>query len=494
VRARIIRTAVTAVEGRRRRPRRWSRIDNGQTLAGTPYTVIAPRGCGGMSEVYDATRRGTPGRVAIKLLSASLQHHSGLGARMRQEAAALRCISAQNVVAWVDEGITAEGRPFIVTELLVGRTLRAHIQRFGAVTAARARRFVAALLSGLNAVHRAGLVHCDVKLDNVHLGHNGRVTLLDFGAVEPRPPSPHDDLSSDSQVEHPALGTPRYMAPEQRKGHRVDADTDVFAAGLLLLELLLGGWPFLSNRDTSRCLDAVRDGTPPRWLARDIPAALLQVIGRATANARAARYPDTTAMLRALLGLTEAPPPVRDRLPVFSAVARHEPAEATVGGAIWRVRHAGTSGSVRHEQLVVRGYIPVHGFEVRGGQRGGVASTPLNGVEVFGDVEPVHIAQPHKTHGVPLLTTPHGAGEGPEGALVPELDLETLHHRRGSLGCAADQRATGAQIEGATRDLKRAPVGGERAVSSYSDAIASFHGGRIDHVGGCKCGMAGARA
>jgi len=247
-----------------------------------------------MGEIYEVRdARGDP--AALKVLSSRLQGRLDLVGRMVDEGCALRLIQHDNLVRWLDGGVLGDGRPFVVTELLRGRTLRAHVEHCGAASPARARRWVVELLVALDAIHGCDLVHCDVKLDNVFLCVDGSIKLLDLGAAEP----PSDHRAAPCL---PPIGTPRYMAPEQLGGGGVDGRTDLYATGLLLAELLCGRWPFDATPETSPRL-TTRLAVDFPQLARHAPD-LLAVIGRAAAPAPADRYPNALAMARNVLSPT----------------------------------------------------------------------------------------------------------------------------------------------------------------------------------------------
>ncbi len=278
--------------GRRASP--WRPLSPGEAVSGTAYRVVRQRDVGGMGELYEVQDR-AGGCAALKVLSARLQGRSDLVGRMVDEACALRHIRHDNLVRWIDGGVLGDGRPFVLTELLRGRTLRSHVDRCGAVSPPRARRWTAALLLALDAVHRYDLVHCDVKLDNVFLCVDGSIKLLDLGAAEPA-----NDHRAPACL--PPLGTPRYMAPEQVAGHGVDERTDVYAAGLLLAELLCGSWPFAVTPAATDPLAVQLAAHLPR-LRQNAPD-LLAVVGRAAAPAPEARYPNALAMARKVLSPT----------------------------------------------------------------------------------------------------------------------------------------------------------------------------------------------
>lgn len=187
---------------------------------------------GGTATIYEARLAGR--LVVCKLLAQQHDGHLELVRRMRDEG---RLLAELGDGAWphlVDRGELPDGRPFLLMERLSGRSLGKHLRRFGAVAPGRARRWLRSVLAGLATLHAHGLVHCDLKPENLFLCHDGRLKLLDLGAVE----------AAGRALAAP-MGTPPYMAPEQHAGGQVDARTDVFAAGWLAADLLGGGrWPF----------------------------------------------------------------------------------------------------------------------------------------------------------------------------------------------------------------------------------------------------------
>ncbi|AUX47210.1 protein kinase [Sorangium cellulosum] len=221
-------------------------------LYGTPYRPTRRLGRGGMGEVIEAAHVGLDKPVVVKLLHRDLSREPRLVERMRVEAQSLARLAHPNLVTVTDFGQTAEGRTYLVMERLYGRTMREELAARGALPPPEAIALVEQALAGLDAAHGAGIVHRDVKLENLFVcdpDAQGRrvVKVLDFGIAkvvaahgDGRAPAP-----SLYQTEEGVLvGTPRYLSPEQISGLAVDARTDVYAAGVVLYTLLAGRGPF----------------------------------------------------------------------------------------------------------------------------------------------------------------------------------------------------------------------------------------------------------
>ncbi|HRI67011.1 MAG TPA: serine/threonine-protein kinase, partial [Polyangium sp.] len=221
-------------------------------LDGTPYRFIAPLGRGGMGDVVEAEHVALGKRVVVKLLQERHAHRPDYVDRMRIEAQALAKISHPNLVQVTDFGQTAQGRTFLVMERLRGRNLREELEERKVLPVLEAMNIVRQSLQGLAAAHDAGIVHRDVKLENLFLceptggSHRRTVKVLDFGVAKvigltgENTPLP----LAFPTAEGVAMGTPRYFSPEQARGREVDWRTDVYAAGIVLYTLITGRGPF----------------------------------------------------------------------------------------------------------------------------------------------------------------------------------------------------------------------------------------------------------
>ena len=210
----------------------------GETVAG--YTIDRAVGRGGSASVYRATHPSRSEQVAFKVMH---EHDpSGVGRpRFAREAALLQKLDHPHVVQMLDYGFTEAGLPYIVFELLRGRSLFAAIKRFGAFDPSRAGRITLQLLSALGAAHQLGIIHRDIKPGNVYLcaGHDGDYAkLLDLGLAKAlEGDGPETDTITGTGYR---LGTPRYMSPEMARGQKVGAQGDLYAMGLILAEMLAG--------------------------------------------------------------------------------------------------------------------------------------------------------------------------------------------------------------------------------------------------------------
>jgi serine/threonine protein kinase len=197
-------------------------------------------GAGGMARVYTA-EDSHKSRVAVKMLHPDLVVDRGMVTRLLEEGAAARQVSHDNVVRVLDQGTTADGAPFLAMEHVRGARLGDLIQHLGPLPLSRIRAIASQILSGLAAIHRAGLVHGDMKSDNVLVDSSDgtdRVKIIDFGLA--RRPGTRPTLLGEKMVS----GTPEYMAPELIRGEPISVAADLYAVAVILYEMLTGTTPF----------------------------------------------------------------------------------------------------------------------------------------------------------------------------------------------------------------------------------------------------------
>ncbi|WP_437715547.1 serine/threonine-protein kinase [Sorangium sp. So ce448] len=284
-------------------------------LEGTPYRAVRVLGRGGMGEVVEAEHRALRKRVVVKLVRRALAHDPRFTDRLQVEARALAAVSSPHVVSVLDLGQTPSGRPYFVMERLEGRTLAEELQRRGPLPVVEAIDLVRQVLAGLAAAHRVGLVHRDVKLDNVFLCAPGAAApggarvakVLDFGVAKvldgalagaaPGAPPAVDGPAYPTDAGL-LVGTPRTASPEQARCQPVDARADVYAVGLLMYTLVVGHGPFAHVEDALALLRAhvVETPAPPsRYAAQRLPAALDRAVLKALAKRPEERFQSAEA-------------------------------------------------------------------------------------------------------------------------------------------------------------------------------------------------------
>ena len=287
------------------------------------YRVEAPVARGGMSTVYAATDLRLDRRVAVKVMAPTLTHDPAFTDRFVREARTAARLSHPNAVAVFDQG--AQDGPagrvvFLVMELVPGSTLRDVLRHRGRLRPDEAVSLLEPVLAALAGAHRAGLVHRDVKPENVLISTDGTVKVVDFGLARAvAAPS----TSTQAGV---VLGTVAYVAPEQVARGSADARTDVYSAGILLYELLTGTPPYAGDSAIAVAYRHVHDDVPPPSdRVPGLAPALDELVQRATRREPGARPADAgaflaeLAMVRTDLGLGRVPP--RDLAPPPSARA-----------------------------------------------------------------------------------------------------------------------------------------------------------------------------
>jgi serine/threonine protein kinase len=236
------------------------------------YVIVSPIGAGGMGEVYRAHDPKLRRDVAIKVLPEAFAADPDRLVRFEREARAVAALSHPNILAIYDFG-RDEAVQYAVTELLEGRTLR-EVIRGGAIAPPRAIGIATQIARGLEAAHGRGVVHRDLKPDNVFLLTDGHVKILDFGVAKSAGPAAHGEqaitVTGDGTAAGALLGTAGYMAPEQVRGESVDQRADIFALGCVLFEMLAGRHAFTGDSSIDT-LHATLHADPPE-LATTCPS------------------------------------------------------------------------------------------------------------------------------------------------------------------------------------------------------------------------------
>jgi serine/threonine protein kinase len=290
---------------RARAPRAAASSMTGARLG--PYRILRPLGVGGMATVFAAEHVGLQKRVAVKVLREQLALDDDVRRRFVREGVLASRVRHPHVVDVTDVG-EDEGRSYLVMEYLEGECLGARMARRGPLPVGEALTMMLPIVCGLGAAHRAGVVHRDVKPENIFLARDadGHETskLLDFGIS--RLDRLGLDRITDSRI---VLGTVHYMAPEQARGGPIDARADQYALAVVLFEAISGTLPYVAGCTNvmDMMAEAARGNTRPlveRWPGA--PKELSDVLAKALASARDDRYASMEELGRALLPF--APP------------------------------------------------------------------------------------------------------------------------------------------------------------------------------------------
>lgn len=287
---------------------------------------------GGAGAVFEAEHLYTKRSVALKLLVPEQRMAPEPRARLLREALALSTARHPGVVSALDAGETEDGTPYLVLELLEGRSLEGILAVRRRIGAAEVAWLGVALCEALGAAHRRGIIHRDIKPSNVFVARDeqGRevVKLFDFG-VASIPTETNNKLTQSGAL----LGTPEYMAPEQLLAREVDGRTDLYALGVTLYECLVGVVPFEGNFGEVLLKVSTETPTSIRHKVAEVSSEFAAVIERALSREPDARYPDAAAFglaLRraspsvepgSLLGIRQGPPPIPARPAAVQAAA-----------------------------------------------------------------------------------------------------------------------------------------------------------------------------
>jgi serine/threonine protein kinase/formylglycine-generating enzyme required for sulfatase activity len=254
-------------------------------LLGGRYKLEQCIGSGGMGEIYRARRMHIGDTVAVKVLRADVVEDEKSRQRFYREARAAAMLHHPNAVVIHDFGEDADGTAYIVMELLVGRSLRQVLVQEGTITAVRAYGIIRQASAALDAGHRNGIVHRDIKPDNIILLDSNdaadHVKILDFGIAKVLDNKTLDTHSLEQRLTNvgSVIGTPHYMAPEQCQGEEADSRSDIYSLGVVLYELLTGVAPFLAKTPTGVAIKHVTEKPRPlREINPSVPEAVDRVV------------------------------------------------------------------------------------------------------------------------------------------------------------------------------------------------------------------------
>src|SRR6266542_3347778 len=311
-----------------------------------PYKILAPLGAGGMGEVYRAKDPNLGRDVAIKVLPEAVAKDAERLARFEREARSLASLNHPNIVTIfsIEE---SGGTRFLAMELVEGESLDTLLAS-GGLPLSRFFEISVPLSEALSAAHERGIVHRDLKPSNVMVTREGRVKVLDFGLAK-REPADSDPNRTDTPTESRAeltgegqvFGTVAYMSPEQARGGKVDARSDVFSLGVLLYQMLIGQRPFQGVSAADIISSILRDKAPSVTdLRADVPPHLARILRRCLEKDPRDRYQtsrDVFNELRELRAETSSAfpsPPPRSEAAAGARSAWKRPAWAAATAAI----------------------------------------------------------------------------------------------------------------------------------------------------------------
>jgi eukaryotic-like serine/threonine-protein kinase len=491
-------------------------------LLGDRYELDGVVGRGGMAEVYRARDLRLDRTVAIKTLRADLARDQTFQARFRREAQSAASLNNPSIVAVYDTGedlSTGVPVPFIVMEFVDGRTVRDLLIEGHRLLPERTLEIVSGVLRALEYSHQAGIVHRDIKPGNVMVTRNGDIKVMDFGIARAMSDT-QATMTQTAQV----IGTAQYLSPEQARGERVDARSDLYSTGCLMYELLTGRPPFTGDSPVAIAYQHVRENPiPPSRLDQSLPPWADSIVLKAMAKSPNDRYQSAAEMQadiqRAASGMQVAasvPPPTRADFYDYQQRTSQMGPQTMMGVAPTTVspyqqtgyqtgyqqpygyNNGAYDGGGGPEQrrggarrwlpwlisgLVVLAAIIVAVILLHGGGGGGSANVPLVNGQTYAQA-----AQEIKAAGLNPVESKQASSSVPAGRVistnpdngnsVPKNSTVTVNVSTGQAKIALHD-FTGAQASQAEQQLKDA---GFTNVNAVSDQQSTAPSGEVDHM------------
>ena len=267
-------------------------LQPGEVL-GDRYEILKLLGEGGMGAVYKAHDRELERTVALKVIRPELARNAQVLHRFKQELILARQVTHRNIIRIFDLG-SASGTRFITMEYIEGQDLSNVLAARGKLPAAEAAGIMAQVARGLEAAHSEGVVHRDLKPQNIMIDPSGKASVMDFGIAR--------SMDASNMTRTGALmGTPTYMSPEQAQGQKVDARSDLYTLGIIFYELLTGSPPFQADNPMATLVRRIQEkATPPIQVEPSIPPALNDIVMKMLATQVADRYQTAAEILQDL--------------------------------------------------------------------------------------------------------------------------------------------------------------------------------------------------
>ena len=280
------------------------------------YELLELIGSGGMANVYKTKCHRLNRLVAVKILKSDLAQDADFRRRFRDESLAVAKLSHANIMSVYDVS-SSQGIEYIVMELLDGITLKQYMERRNHMNWREALHFITQIMRGLSHAHSRGIIHRDIKPQNIMVLRDGTVKVADFGIA---------CLADANQtLTQEALGSVHYISPEQAKGERLDERSDVYSAGVVLYEMLTGRLPFEGDNAVSVAIQHLSSvPLDPREINPEIPEALELICKKAICSDINHRYASADAMLADLEAFRKDPEVDLDYIKEELTVSRDE--------------------------------------------------------------------------------------------------------------------------------------------------------------------------
>lgn len=316
------------------------------------YRVVASVGSGGMANVYKAMDEKTGNLVALKVLKEEHREDADFVRRFEREARAVLALSHPNIVRSFDVGEDGDAN-YIVFEYVEGNTLKDVIKDEEYLTPKQAVSVMSQILDALEHAHSCGIIHRDVKPQNVMIANDGKAMLTDFGIARDTASTTRTFAGTN------VIGSVHYLSPEQARGDHVGPESDIYSCGIMLYEMLTGEVPFAGDNSVAIALKHLQEDVKPPYLINSrIPRALSDVVLKATAKKPELRYQSASAMRADLQRALKEPHGKFARLPKATG-------EITGGSSQSAVPRRMSIGNIAISILLVLGMFTALFFTVR---------------------------------------------------------------------------------------------------------------------------------